>query len=230
MAYIDELLGRGEHVLYATRQHLFVLVSHVVTELIVIGLLIAAAVVSRQAFAHNSTPIVADIPASTFIPLACGILSLFVLISGFLDYLRWNTEQYLVTDQRVIQVRGILSKRVIDSSLSKINDVVFRQSLLGRILNFGTIEILTATDELNNTMDRIAAPLEFKRAMLEARHNYVRGYSYSIQSSPMSATDHGGYHTGDIQSTLTELAALRDRGILSPDEFEAKKRELLSRI
>ncbi len=229
MAYIDELLGRGEHVLYATRQHLFVLVSHVVTELIVIGLLIAAAVVSSKAF-NNSAPIVADIPASTFIPLACGILSLFVLISGFLDYLRWNTEQYLVTDQRVIQVRGIRSKRVIDSSLSKINDVVFRQSLLGRILNFGTIEILTATDELNNTMDRIAAPLEFKRAMLEARHNYVRGYSYSIQSSPMSATDHGGYHTGDIQSTLTELAALRDRGILSPDEFEAKKRELLSRI
>lgn len=34
----------------------------------------------------------------------------------------------------------------------------------------------------------------------------------------------------DIQRTLEELARLRDRGILSPEEFEAKKRDLLSRI
>jgi hypothetical protein len=35
---------------------------------------------------------------------------------------------------------------------------------------------------------------------------------------------------GDIQQTLQKLADLRDQGLLSQAEFEAKKRELLSRI
>jgi predicted Zn-dependent peptidase len=34
----------------------------------------------------------------------------------------------------------------------------------------------------------------------------------------------------DIEATLQKLADLRDQGILSPEEFESKKRELLSRI
>jgi hypothetical protein len=34
----------------------------------------------------------------------------------------------------------------------------------------------------------------------------------------------------DVESMLEQLASLRDRGILSEAEFEAKKREVLSRI
>lgn len=230
MAYIDELLGRGENILYVARQHVFVLISHVVTELIVIGLLIAAAVVSREAFRGSPTLLVGDMPASTLIPLICGILSLFVLISGFIDYLRWNTEQYVVTDQRVIQIRGVLSKSVLDSSLGKINDVELRQSLIGRIFNFGTIEILTASEEAINVMDRIAAPLEFKRAMLDARQRHEQGYGFAEARMPRPSAGQPPRGPVDIQRTLAELAVLRDRGILSSDEFEAKKRELLNRI
>jgi membrane protein YdbS with pleckstrin-like domain len=228
MAYIDELLGRGEQILSVARQHVFVLIGHVLMESVVIGLLIAAAVVSNRAFRPG--PIVANMPASTFVPLACAILSLFVLISGLLDFLRWNTEQYVVTDRRVIQIRGILSKRVIDSSLSKINDIQLKQSLVGRMFNFGTVEILTASEESANVMDRIAEPLTFKRVMLEAKYNHERGYRYGESRGGTFSPDHLAHGQGDIQHTLAELAALRDRGILSSDEFEAKKRELLNRI
>ena len=154
----------------------------------------------------------------------------FVLISGLLDFLRWNTEQYIVTDRRVIQIRGILSKRVIDSSLSKINDIQLKQSLVGRMFNFGTVEILTASEESANVMDRIAEPLTFKRVMLEAKYNHERGYRYGESRGGTFSPDHLAHGQGDIQHTLAELAALRDRGILSSDEFEAKKRELLNRI
>ncbi len=228
MAYIDELLGRGEQILSVARQHVFVLIGHVLMESIVIGLLIAAAVVSNRAFRPG--PMMANMPASTFVPLACAILGLFVLISGLLDFLRWNTEQYIVTDRRVIQVRGILSKRVIDSSLSKINDIQLKQSILGRMFNFGTVEILTVSEESASVMDRIAEPLEFKRIMLESKYNHERGYRYGEQRGGMFLPDQFAHGPEDIQHTLAELAALRDRGILSSDEFEAKKRELLSRI
>jgi membrane protein YdbS with pleckstrin-like domain len=229
MAYIDSLLGNGEQILYVARQHIFVLVANILTELTLIALLVAAGVASNMAF-DTSSVVVGGITASNLILLICVGISVIVLFSGAADYMRWNAEQYIITDRRVMQVRGVLNKRVTDSSLEKINDVELRQSLLGRMLNFGSVEILTASGEEGvNLMDRIEGPLEFKRAMLEAKHNHERGYGYlepAYQPSRVATPN----APADIQRTLEELAALRDRGILSNDEFEAKKRELLSRI
>ncbi|MBK9941711.1 MAG: PH domain-containing protein [Kouleothrix sp.] len=222
MAYIDELLARDEKILYDGRQHTFVLVGSILTEMVLIAVLIAAGVAARAAFANRFA---LGMPVGQLILIACALISIFVLVSAFLDYLRWNNEQYIVTDQRVIQIRGVFNKDVIDSSLDKINDVELRQSWLGRIFDYGTIEILTASDVGINEMRRIAHPLEFKRAMLEAKHNFARGFGYfdpppaSVPSGPP-----------DLQQTLQKLADLRDQGLLSGDEFEAKKRDLLDRI
>jgi uncharacterized membrane protein YdbT with pleckstrin-like domain len=228
MSYIDSLLGRGEQILYVARQHIFVLIANILTELALIALLVAAGLASNMAF-DTSNAVIGGITASNLILMICVGISVIVLISGLIDYMRWNAEQYIVTDRRVIQVRGVLSKRVTDSSLEKINDVELRQSLIGRMLNFGSVEILTASGEEGaNLMDRIEAPMAFKKAMLEAKHNHERGYGYLEPAyQPSRAAPNA---PADIQRTLEELAALRDRGILSSDEFEAKKRELLSRI
>lgn len=229
MAYIDELLGRDEQILYDGRQHAFVLISNILTEMVLIAVLIAAGVAARAAF---PSPIGLGLPVGQVVLIACGLISLVVLISAFLDYLRWNNEQYIVTDQRVIQLRGIFNKAVIDSSLDKINDVELRQSWLGRMFDFGTIEILTASDVGINQMRWIAHPLQFKRAMLEAKHNFNRGYGYLDPQAVAAYTQPAAYPggQGDLEHTLQQLADLRDQGLLSQDEFEAKKRELLSRI
>ncbi len=74
-----------------------------------------------------------------------------------------------------------------------------------------------------NRMEAIAHPLEFKRAMQDARAHYD-GYlnrgSAGVYQQP----------TSDLQGVLEQLTALRDNGILSHEEFEAKKRDVLSRI
>ncbi len=230
MAYIDELLGRGEQILYTGRQHMFVLVSNILAELSLIAVLIAAGVFSQSAFRDREF---GAMQVGQLVLIGCGIISLIVLISAFLDYLRWNNEEYVVTDHRVIQIRGILNKEVIDSSLEKINDIELRQSWLGRIFDFGDIEILTGSDVGVNSMRKIAHPLDFKRAMLggqagaEPRLWLPRpaggGGLYAAAAPPTSARD-------DIEQTLRKLADLRDQGLLSQAEFEAKKRELLSRI
>lgn len=228
MSYVESLLGRGEQILYVARQHIFVLIMNILTELTLIGILVAAGVASNLAFRNNSTAMIGGISISDLILLICLVISIIVLISGFLDFLRWNSEQIVITDRRVLQIRGVFNKRVIDSSLGKINDIELRQSIIGRIFNFGTIEILTASGAEGANVMGIEAPLEFKRALLEAKHNLERGYGYLeaegyIPSRPVSSVT-------EIQRTLEELARLRDRGILSPEEFEAKKRDLLSRI
>jgi uncharacterized membrane protein YdbT with pleckstrin-like domain len=229
MAYIDELLSRDEQVLYEGRQHAFVLIGNIVTEMFLIAILIAAGVVSQRYLTNVS---VVGQPGGTVVLLVCAVISLFVLISALVDYMRWNNEQYVVTDQRVIQLRGIFNKDVIDSSLDKINDVELRQSWLGRLFDFGTIEILTASDVGINQMRRIGHPLDFKRAMLDAKRNYAHGFGYLDPQAVAAYTQPQAHPAGagDLQQTLQKLADLRDQGLLSQDEFDAKKRELLSRV
>lgn len=227
MAYIDELLSRGEQIRYVGRQHTFVLASNILTELFLIGLLIAAGVTSQIAFPNRT---IAGQSVGQIVMLACVVISLVVLISAVLDYFRWTNEQYYVTDTRVIQLRGIFNKDALDSSLEKINDVELHQSWVGRLFDFGDIEIITGSDSGVNAFRRIEHPLEFKRAMMDAKSEYSRGYGYLDQASVaayMAPAERGG---DDIEATLRKLADLRDQGLLSQEEFEHKKRELLSRI
>lgn len=231
MAFIDELLARGENVVYVGRQHTFVLVSSIFTELILIAILIAAGIASQAAFADR---VLMGQPVGTLVMLVCVLISVLILISAFLDYLRWNNEQYVVTDQRVLQIRGIFNKSVGDSSLEKINDVLLTQSWLGRLFDFGNIEIITGSDIGVNHLRSLAHPLEFKRAMMEAKQHYSRGFGYldpqtlaayvEAQREPVTAPSE------TVEETLRRLTAMRDQGLLSQDEFDAKRREVLSRI
>ncbi len=213
MGYLEELLGEDETVLFSSRQHRFVLFARIFLELLLLGLLAAAALVALQAWPANGQ----------LIALAAALVGLIVLLSALRDYLRWRNEQFVVTDRRVLQIEGVLSKNVLDSSLEKINDVQLTQSLFGRMFDYGTIEILTASEEAINRMDAIAQPLEFKRAMQDARARYD-GY---LDRGQVRAYEQPRL---DVQGLLEQLAALRDRGILSDAEFEAKKRDVLSRI
>jgi len=56
MKTIETLLGRGERVRYIGRQHVFVLISNILTEFVLIGVLIAAGVVSQVAFPTKCLP------------------------------------------------------------------------------------------------------------------------------------------------------------------------------
>lgn len=214
MSYLRNLLGEGEEIVFSTRQHWFIPFAHVLTEVVLIGLLIATAVIVPIAFEGQ-------IPTQ-LVYLGTGALGVIVFFSALGDVLRWQNEQYIITDRRVLQLQGVVNKNVLDSSLEKINDVQLEQSWLGRLFNYGDLQVLTASEEGINRMRAIERPIEFKRAMQDARARYD-GY---LDRGPVQAYD----GPRDVRAVLEQLAALRDRGILSPAEFEAKKRELLARI
>src|SRR4026209_2623184 len=127
MSYIKQLLGSDETILFETRRHAFVLFSQIFKELLILAILIAGFVVIYQR----------EDPTFFLLQLAIGIIALIVLVSMIVDFSRWNTEAFYVTNRRVIHSSGIFSKKVLDSSLSKINDVIMEQSFLGRIFDYG---------------------------------------------------------------------------------------------
>ena len=60
------------------------------------------------------------------------LVGLFLLVRAFVI---WWSEHYLVTNQKVLKVSGILRKRAEGSALEKVNDSAITQSLFGRWLS-----------------------------------------------------------------------------------------------
>jgi uncharacterized membrane protein YdbT with pleckstrin-like domain len=140
----------------------------------------------------------------------------------------WLNERYIITNRRVMEVRGIINKHVRDSALEKVNDVELDQSVIGRLLGYGTVQIITGSDIGVNMFRRISNPVRFKREMLNAKEHLHMDERPAPVEVPLEAGPPS--ERANITDLLVELAELRQRGILSEEEFQRKKQELLDRI
>jgi len=204
--YINTLLGENEKMLLVTRQHWFVLFGSILLELVFILILLVALTA-------------ASIFLSPFASIGYLVL-LIPLVSMVRDILIWYNRQYIVSNRRVMQVNGIINKNVIDSSLEKVNDVKMSQSFFGRIFNYGSVEILTASELGVNLFQRIEDPVHFKTAMLNAKEK-LGFHENGIQNQPV---------TQDIPDMIAKLDVLRKQGIVTEEEFIQKKTTLLTKL
>jgi uncharacterized membrane protein YdbT with pleckstrin-like domain len=86
--------------------------------------------------------------------------------------LRHSTE-LVVTDRRVVVKTGVLSTRALEIRFNKIESIRVTQSLLGRFLGFGSVDIV-GTGSTFDPLDYIADPLAFKNQVSAAmEHNAV---------------------------------------------------------
>ena len=69
------------------------------------------------------------------------VFVLVVIVWSIVPFLRWLTTQYVFTDRRIIVRKGLITKQGKDMPLSKTNNISFNQSLLGRMFNFGNLDI-----------------------------------------------------------------------------------------
>lgn len=158
-SYLESLLAQNEKIEVVARQHWFMLMRSIFLELILIAVIVAAVSIALVFF-----PLAAVLYLLVFVPLV-------ILIR---DFLTWWNRQYVITNRRVIQVIGTFNKRVMDSSLEKVNDVKMGQSFFGRLFNFGDLEILTASEAGIDQLSWLADPIHFKTAMLDAKERMPR--------------------------------------------------------
>jgi uncharacterized membrane protein YdbT with pleckstrin-like domain len=164
MAYVDRLLGPGERIVTRTRRHPVVLFGSALVTLVIV----LAVIVLRVAAARAGPDAVPPEAGPWLTGIAIAVVALIVARFAW-RFAGWRAEEYLVTDRRVIQTRGVLSKRTADSWLEKVNDVVLEQSLAGRLLDYGDLEIVTGSDIGVNRLRRLRDPLAFKAGLLEAK-------------------------------------------------------------
>jgi hypothetical protein len=147
----------------------------------------------------------------SLVPLAY-LLLLLPLLSLLRNVIIWTSRQYIVTDWRVIQISGVFNKDVSDSSLEKVNDVKLEQSFGGRLLDYGDLEILTASELGVNRLTYVGQPVRLKTAMLNAKEKLEHGQ-----------TGLGNRSEVDITGPMEQLDNLRGQGLLTEKEFQQKK-------
>jgi hypothetical protein len=245
MGYAEGLLSTGERIVHREKQHWFVFIWG--ARYALLAIIVAAVLLVLK---NNLDQPWQDILNYAAIALFIGGLAVLVW-----TILRYINQEYVLTNRRVIDVSGVLNKKTTDSSLEKINDAVLTQSIFGRIFGFGDLDILTASESGISRFRMLIEPVQFKRSMLDAKHEYERDIAGAgIAPSPPLRVE-GGTPPGpptdetvstplpaaapaaaaplsrdEVTRTLNSLADLRDRGAISADEYERKKADLLGRL
>jgi hypothetical protein len=182
--------------------------------------------------------------------------ALVIIVAGLLFFLyrwwHWRTEEYVITNRRLLKVTGIINKRSADSNLEKINDAVLEVNLVGRILDYGDLDILTAAEVSVDRYRMLRHAKTFKKEMMTAKHALEYGLDARptppLRAQPSAATfappppppqvapppDTRATERADsadeVARSLARLAALRDSGAITAEDYEAKKQELLGRL
>lgn len=213
MAFPRRLLIEGEELVLDLRPHWIALVAPIfVTVLVVVGWILALVYAPDDGSART---------AVLWIALSAGVLIL--LWYPVRAFVAWVTSTFALTSDRVIHREGFIAKRTMEIPLEAINDVRFQQSVFERMVGAGDLVIQSASEFGRNVFANIRHPESVQRTIYEqGERNKERMYQ-SNASRPSPAAP-------SVTTELERLAGLRDRGLITPEEYEAKKRELLERM
>ncbi len=101
-------------------------------------------------------------------------LAVFVAAGLFFGYREWfrRRDIWAVTNLRVIDEKGIFTLFTKESPLEKINNISYKQNILGRILRYGQIEIQTAAEDGAMIYQMITNPKLLKDTIAHERDEY----------------------------------------------------------
>jgi len=219
MKYVESLLGKNEQILWRARQHWIVLSANFVINLFIFIVIWAIYSAAGMLGAGAIGDFLRNYRGIALIAL------LFPIVWFGWEFLQWWAEEYLVTTHRVVQTEGLINKHTRDSALEKINDIMLNQSVLGRLLNYGDLEIITGSDMGTNLLKRLAKPVEFKKTLLEQKNKLSDGEDlHAAKSSPKGSAE------DDPLQQIAHLDELRKSGALSDAEYQQAKAKLLAKL
>lgn len=147
MDYVTRVLQPGESVIHVTRMHPIIFLP-------AISWLVAAVVALIAGLSYSGDFRIAGEALAVF-------FAIFALAAAIPALIRRSTTELAVTDRRVIYKSGLISRHTLEINRSKVESVDVDQSILGRILGFGTI-IVRGTGGSLEPIRLISDPLSFR--------------------------------------------------------------------
>ncbi len=146
-------------------------------------------------------------------------------------YMQWTTTNFVVTSERVVSRTGVISKAGIEIPLDRINTVFFNQSIFERIIGAGDLGIESAGEGGRQQFSDIRKPNlvqnEIYRQVEGLEDRKLRRLGEAAAGGAPAAPAEPQL---SIPEQIEKLDQLRRQGVVTDEEFEAKKRELLDRM
>lgn len=134
-------------------------------------------------------------------------------------YVRWWTTRYVLTTERLITRRGLVSKSGIEIPLENITNVNFSQTVVERVIGAGDLLVESAGESGQSAFRNIPRPDKFQTVLYRTRE---------ARSMELSGSSHVAQRGGAANAeAIQKLAELRDQGHITEEEFQAKRTELL---
>jgi len=95
---------------------------------------------------------------------AFGIGLIFLIIA----YIKYKTTELAITTRRVIAKFGFISRRTVELNINKVESIQVDQSVMGRILGYGTL-VISGTGTSHAPIPGISNPIAFRKAFIEAQ-------------------------------------------------------------
>ena len=144
-AVISKYLLPYEERVVTVRKHPAILAPAIAVT--VVGLLIALLLAT--------TVLVGNTTAEEVLLVACLVL---ILRLGFYTWEWWDS-YFVVTSQRLLEVKGVFTRRVLMMPLKKVTDMSFERSALGRLLGYGKFILESAgQDQALTSVDHVPYP------------------------------------------------------------------------
>jgi uncharacterized membrane protein YdbT with pleckstrin-like domain len=133
-----------------------------------------------------------------------------------------------VTSDRVIHREGWIAKRSMEIPLEAINDVRFHQGVFERLIGAGDLIISSASEFGRQVFGDIRNPEEVQKAIShQGELNKERMYRGGGRGSAAPAQATMPPASASTTGELERLAELRNKGVLTEDEFQSQKKRIL---
>ena len=177
----------------------------------------------------------------SFLPAAVG------LFAFLWDYVVWTHTAFAITDRRIMTQYGVFNIRFGDTRHERISNVTEHQTLLERALGFGDVMFSTSgetggIDSDNPALqadqrgavrwDDIPNPFYVRKRAEEAMLN-PSWQNVRVQAPPAyvpAQLPPQPISPVEAEERLVKLRELLEKGLISKEEYESKRREIVSRL
>jgi uncharacterized membrane protein YdbT with pleckstrin-like domain len=151
MSYVSRVLQPGEQIVHDSGLH-WIVFNRAILAAIAALVLVIAAIANAGSQTHYF---------SLALWIAAAICALLAISAGLIALIRRASTEFAVTDHRVIYKRGLLARHTLEMNRARIESVDVNQSILGRVLGYGTV-IVRGTGGSLEPIRHVADPLIFR--------------------------------------------------------------------
>jgi len=149
----------------------------------------------------------------------------------FIEYLNWRHNLWAVTNLRIIDETGFITRYSKESPLDKINNVEYDQSIFGRIFGFGNVDIQTAAEMGETKYELIHHPKLLKDTITHAQEEYkkmqISNQATQLAEAIARVNPAAQPSQQMIADELQKLFELMQKGAITQEEYQAQKNKLM---